>query len=231
MKLRAISLTCMSLVFGLIFSVSILAADDLPEVTEEGLHLIKDSKLGVVYAKPGVDLGVYNRIWLVDATVAFKKNWKRDQNRTQTFKVNARDMERIKAELAELFSEVFAAKLTEGGYELATEAGDDVLIVRPAIVNLDVSAPDVRTASRSYQLTESAGEMTLYVELYDSVTSDIIAKAMDRQKDRERGFMQWQSKVSNKAAAKKILNNWADTLVNALAEAHSASGDADTDQQ
>jgi hypothetical protein len=221
----------MSLVFGLIFSVSILAADDLPEVTEEGLHLIKDSKLGVVYAKPGVDLGVYNRIWLVDATVAFKKNWKRDQNRTQTFKVNARDMERIKAELAELFSEVFAAKLTEGGYELATEAGDDVLIVRPAIVNLDVSAPDVRTASRSYQLTESAGEMTLYVELYDSVTSDIIAKAMDRQKDRERGFMQWQSKVSNKAAAKKILNNWADTLVNALAEAHSASGDADTDQQ
>jgi hypothetical protein len=221
----------MSLVFGLIFSVSILAADDLPEVTEEGLHLIKDSKLGVVYAKPGVDLGVYNRIWLVDATVAFKKNWKRDQNRTQTFKVNARDMERIKAELAELFSEVFAAKLTEGGYELATEAGDDVLIVRPAIVNLDVSAPDVRTASRSYQLTESAGEMTLYVELYDSVTSDIIAKAMDRQKDRERGFMQWQSKVSNKAAAKKILNNWADTLVNALAEAHSASGDADADQQ
>ena len=231
MNFRVISSSFMCLVLGLAFSVSISAADDIPEVTVEGLHLVKDTDLALVYAKPDADLGVYNRVWLVDATVAFKKNWQRDQNRSMPFKVRPQDMERMKFGIAELFREVFTEKLTENGYDLASEAAEDVLIVRPAIVNLDVRAPDVKSATRTYQMAESAGEMSLYVELYDSVTSDILAKAMDRRKDRERGYLEWQGRVRNRAVAKKILNIWADALVGALNEAHSVTDDADEAQQ
>ena len=77
----------------------------------------------------------------MDAGVSFEKNWQRDQNRSYSHKVSAKDMERIKAELAELFNEVFTEKLQEAGHDLTNEVADDVLIVRPAIVNLNVKAP------------------------------------------------------------------------------------------
>lgn len=208
---------------GLLASFSTLAELDLPEITEEGLHKLEGTGLAVVYAKPGVDLSVYNRILLLDAAVAFKKNWQRDQNRSKSIRVNANDMERIQTRLAEMFREVFTEKLSAAGYELTVERAEDVLIVRPAIVNLDVSAPDVSTAGRSYQLTASAGEMTLYLELYDSVTNDLLGKAMDFKRDRQPGgYIRWQTRASNRAAASKILNGWADVLVGALEEAHNS---------
>ena len=213
-----------SMMFGVLASFSTQADQELPAVTEEGLHLIKDSKLAVVYAKPEVDLSVYSRVMLVDAGVAFKKNWQRDQNRSNRFKVKTKDMERIQRDLAELFRQVFAEQLSAGGYELADERAEDVLVVRPAIVNLDVYAPDVSSPSRTYQITTSAGEMTLYIELYDAPTMDLLAKAMDRRRDRDTGFATWQSKVSNRAAARRILKDWADVLVQALDNAHGAAG-------
>ena len=204
------------LLLGLGLSYSIQAGDDLPEVTEEGLHKLKDTV-------PDADLSVYGRVKLLEPSVAFKKNWQRDQNRGPSVKVRTSDMESIKSGVAELFMEVFTEELAEGGYELTDEAGGDVLLVRPAIVNLDITAPDVSSPGRSYQFSESAGEMTLYLELYDSETSAIIAKAMDRKRDRERGYMQWQTRVTNTQAAKRIMKSWASTLREALDEAHAAS--------
>jgi hypothetical protein len=215
----------LSAVAGLALSLSAAASDDLPEITVEGLHKLKDTNLGLVYALPEADLGVYQRIKLLEPSVAFKKNWQRNQNRSYTFKVRTSDMEEIKANLAELFMEVFTEELTAGGYELTEEVGEDVLLVRPAIVNLDITAPDTNTPNRTYQFSESAGEMTLYVELYDSETSSLIAKAMDRKRDREKGYMQWQNRVSNTQAAKRILKSWAVTLREALDEARSATSD------
>jgi hypothetical protein len=219
MKLKCIKSTVSGLIVGLVLSASAAAKDDFPEVTKDGLRKIADTELSLVYAKDGVDLGVYDKVWLADATIAFKKNWKRDQNRNSSARVSTSDMERIKTQLAELFLEVFTEKLTGAGHELVSAAGEDVLVVRPAILNLDVSAPDIRSTGRNYQLTESAGEMTLYIELYDSATGDHLVTALDRQADRRGSNFQWQTKASNRAAAKKMIGSWADTLIAALADA------------
>ena len=77
-------------------------AADPPDVTVEGLHRVEDSRLGLVYVRPGAELGSYRRILLGDVSVAFRKNWLRDQNRGAT-RIRPSDVERIKAELAELF--------------------------------------------------------------------------------------------------------------------------------
>jgi hypothetical protein len=71
---------------------------------------------------------------------------------------------------------------------------------------------------RSY--AESAGEMTLYIELYDSVTDDLIGKALDRKRDRKTGYFQWHNRVTNRAAANRILKEWAKVLKEGLDEAH-----------
>ncbi len=195
-------------------SVTAIAKDkkELPEYTVEGLKRIENPKnLAIVYAEPGADLSQYDRVYLVEPYVAFKKNWQRDQNRG-TIKVRTSDMDRIKVNVKELFMEVFTEELEKGGYELANERAEDVLIVKPAIIDLDVNAPDIMSAGRSNTYTDHAGSMTLYLELYDSETDDLLAKALDPKADRRAGFMQWQTGPANRAAAKRMMQPWAEAL-------------------
>ena len=221
--------------FGILIKIMVLfslvvtgnhavAQEPVPEVTVEGLQLIKDSNLTLVYAEPGIDLRQYSKINLDDAYIAFRKNWRRDQNRHHPQKVNAKDMARMKAELSSLFREVFSRTLLEGGYELVTERAEDVLLIKPAIINLDVFAPDTMDANRGSSFSETTGEMTLYLELYDSVTDDLIAKALDRNEDRRTGYFQWQNRVTNRAAANRILQVWANVLKQGLDEARGING-------
>jgi len=241
--------------FGILIKIMVLfslvvtanhavAQKPVPEVTVEGLQLIKDSNLALVYAEPGIDLRQYSKINLDDAYIAFRKNWQRDQNRHHPQKVNAKDMARMKAELSSLFREVFSRTLLEGGYKLVTERAEDVLLIKPAIINLDVVAPDTMEkvregetgnrsrdwpgppgtgreaglghANRGNSYSETTGEMTLYLELYDSVTDDLIAKALDRKIDRKTGYFQWQNRITNRAAANRILQVWANVLKEGL---------------
>ena len=220
------------LILSALLSLTVTAAhakkkQELPEVTADGLHRVPDSKLAIVYAEPGADLGPYNRVSILQAHVAFKKNWARDQRSSsaQPLRINSRDIEKIKDNLSAEFHEVFKNALTEAGYEVTDEVADDVMIVRPAIINLDVNAPDTMSAGRSTTFTSSAGEMTLYIELYDSVSGDIIAKALDRRFDRNSGIYTWTNSVTNRAAANRILKGWAGVLVDALNEAKSYDAD------
>jgi hypothetical protein len=159
---------------------------------------------------------------ILDPYVAFKKNWERDQRRSaaSSLRLTSKDIENIKTKLAEEFRLVFTEVLEDGGYPVVETAGDDVLLVRPAIINLDVTAPDVPRAGRTTSYVSSAGEMTLYVELYDSVTGDLIAKALDRRADGyNNSFYTWSNSVTNKAAAERIIKGWANILLEALKEA------------
>ncbi len=184
MKSVKVSLFITSLVVAALVASPVWAKKDLPAVNEEGMELVKDTRMTTIYADAGADLGIYKRIWLEDASVAFKKNWQRDQNRytrSASMRVRDSDVERIQQDVASLFREVFTAELVKGGYELVEDAGEDVLIAKPAIVDLDVIAPDLQTAQRSKTYSESAGEMTLVLELYDSLTHDKIVTVRDRK--------------------------------------------------
>ena len=201
---------------------AIAKQEELPQITEDGLHRVADSKMAIVYAEPGADLAQYERIQLMDAYVAFKKNWARDQRSKSAdrLSVTSNDVEKIKTDLAKEFQEVFRKTLEDGGYEIVDESGEDVLLVRPAIINLDVNAPDTMSAGRSRSYTSTAGEMTLYIEIYDSITGDLLAKALDRKADTARqGYYTWTNSVTNKTAAKRILQGWAEILLDALNEA------------
>ena len=190
------------------------ADDELPQTTPDGLELLSGTKVRAAYAKPGATLEPYTKVALVDCYVAFHKDWERDYNRDASFerRVDADDMEKIKSALAEEFRKVFTEELEEGGYEVVDDTGDDVLVVRPALYNLEVTAPDITTASRSHTYVTSAGSMTLYMELYDSVTGDIIAKVIDPQASDRGSFGFEANRVTNKAEADRILRKWAGLL-------------------
>lgn len=210
-------------------SFATLAKDkkEIPEYTVEGLKLVPDTKnIALVWAEPGANLSQYERVYLVEPYVAFKKNWQRDQNRSLGMKVRTNDMDRIKIRVKELFMEVFTEELEKGGYTLATERAEDVLIVKPAIIDLNVNAPDIQSAGRTNTYTTSAGSMTLYMELYDAETDDLLAKAMDPTADRDSGFMQWQTGPANRAAGKRMMKPWAEALRKGLDRAKQETGES-----
>lgn len=199
------------------------AEEMAPQWTTDGLELVDKSRRGEIYADPDIDWTVYTEIILDRPTVAFRKNWQRDQNRYQKFKVRNDDMERIKSELADLFEEVFTKELTEnGGYVMGESNADQVMRLSPHIVDLDVYAPDTRTATRTTSYTESAGRMTLKLSIQDSVTGDTIATVSHRQEAPRRGYYQWTNSVTNRAEARRMLEKWAKDLRERLDEARTS---------
>ncbi len=198
------------------------AQDEATEQSYDGLTLVPDSKVGVAYLDEGADLSVYSKILILDCYVAFRKDWAKDHRRTGSLvSVTAHDMERIKQDTANLFRDVFAETLSEDdGYEIVNTPGPDVLLVRPAIIDLDVEAPDT-DMGRTRTFTATAGSATLYIELFDSMTGDIIARAADRQTVQSAGgFVSYTNRVTNRTDARRMLSKWAGLLRDKLDELH-----------
>jgi hypothetical protein len=204
----------------------------LPEVSHDGLHLQKDTKLAAVYLKPGATLDQYDKVAILDCFVSFKKNWQRDYNEDVIGlgqRVSDKDADAIKKRVAKEFKDVFTKELeTKGGYQVVDNAAQDVLVLRPAIINLVVTDPDTMSPGMSRTFVSSAGQMTLYLELYDSVTSDIIARIIDPEAARDDGIAQMGGRVANKAAADRIMRRWADVLRSHLGELQKATSDTKT---
>jgi hypothetical protein len=202
---------------------------DAPAITVDGLHKVPDSPFGLVYVDPDADLSGYDRFLLVDVQVAFKKDWQKEINRVKPYSVTPAEMQKMKAGLSGIFMEIFSDELQTSGFVLTDEQAEDVLIIRPAILDLNVNSPDTG-AGLTRNLTESVGDMTLYLELRDSLTGDILAKALDFQVDRSRVTTFMRDRTRNEIAARQILTEWAQILVNGLNEAktvHSGSRVAD----
>lgn len=213
-----VAVSCMSL------PLAVLADKKKPpEVDSNGLHLVHDSELRIAYKLPEADLSVYTKVILLDAYVAFRKDWLRDQRHQSIdpLAISKKDMETLKERVAKEFHAEFTKELEKKGYPVVdrTETGPDVILVRPAIINLNIEAPDVGMASTHRYFVRSAGQMTLYAELYDSHTSQMIAKVVDPEADdRYAGTGIRANRVTNKEAADLIIRKWADTLASHLHE-------------
>ena len=190
-----------------VLSASIAAAGDgLPAVTPDGLHLIPDTKFTAIYAQPDTDLSQYARIYLLEPQVNFVKDYKRKQNAMTPNSVTDADMENIRKTLASVFMEEFKQELqNNAGYVLVEGVAEDVLVVRPAILDLDVISPETARSRNTRSAIASAGQMTLYMELIDSVSGDTLVKALDHKFDRSRVQINIRDSDRNEAAARKIL--------------------------
>jgi hypothetical protein len=193
------------------------ADESFPATTPDGLQLRKSTSHSAVYVKPGATFSQYKRLALLDCYVDFAKDWARNYNQDQpglAGQVRPSDMDRIKSDLAAEFRKVFTEELqTKGGYAITQDQAADVLVLRPAILNLVVNAPDLMTASMSATVVSSAGQMTLYLEFWDAPSRTLLARAIDNEVDQGMGGLpEAGGRVSNTVAADRILRRWADQL-------------------
>ena len=228
MRARNIGLlACAVATLALASIPAVQAKEAPPETTPEGLVLLKSTKSRISYVKPGATFTQYNRVAILDPLVEFEKDWQKDYNssrRSLEGRVSDADVERMKAGLAAEFKKVFTDELqNKGGYQVVTTAAPDVLVLRPALLNVEVSAPDLMTAGINATVVRSAGQMTLFLELWDSSTNTLLARVMDAAADND-AFAKQANRVTNTQAADEILRSWAHELRGRLDEVKGKSG-------
>lgn len=200
------------------------AQPNLPQTTAEGLVRVDSQRIEALYHDPDADLTHYTAVRALAPQVKFKKNWLRDQNRGSMRRVTHSDMEEIRTDVAAVLTEVFAAELEkQDRFQVVTEAGEDVLDLQVAVIDLDVNAPDVNTISNIRTFTKSAGTATLIIEMEDSMSGDLLVVAADRREARDNLHLQWATKTSNSAEARRLFKRWADLLIAALREVPTAA--------
>ncbi|HIG43112.1 MAG: DUF3313 family protein [bacterium] len=220
-KMFAVLLTAVAVVAIFSFTVN---SEDPPTISHDGLHLDEDSGRSIIYVKPDADFSVYDQFLMLDAYVAFKKNWVRN-TKVAGRRISNKDLERIKAEAAELLYESFKEELDEnGGYRFVEAADDNVMIMRPALIDLEITAPDLMQGGRTTQYVASAGAATIYLELYDSVSGEILARIVDRRSMRDYGVAQWANRASNRADAKRMFKRWGQLLREGMDEQRKEAG-------
>jgi hypothetical protein len=197
-------------------SSTALAAKE-PPAEWDGLKRVASSKVDHLYKRPEATLSGYDAVKLDPILVEFDKNW--DPNRgggSLQSRVSDADMEKIKQNLANAFKEVFTDELSKGGYKVVDQDGQNVLRVSAAIANLYITAPAKVTSQNIRTYTTETGRMTLVAELRDSVTNQLLARAVDTQQGRETHNFQITTGAANYASASAALTKWAGDLVAGL---------------
>jgi hypothetical protein len=193
----------------------------------DGLVRKTGTRLGAVFVKPDAEIPAYRYVKLDPVEVSFARNWDPNRGgRSQINRLDAGDIAAIQAGLADQFREIFREELAAGGYQLVDEAGPDTLRVTAAIVDLYISAPDTMTGGRSRTYTANAGRMTLVAELRDSVTGEILARAVDARSARNAGGFGITNRVTNTADARRVIRIWARALRQGLDELYGRAGAA-----
>ena len=219
MTRHRLSVTAAALMGALNFSAA-LGAENLSP-SWDGLVPVQSKRLDAVYLMPDADFRPYTKVMFDPVEVALKKNWLRDYNRTvsdlsgQVSKVDVlRGFETIRTG----FTDIFAKAFSDAGYQVVTTPGPDVLRVRTGVMNLSVTAPDVRPGN-SRTFSRDAGEATLILEARDSETGAVMGRAVDRRFAGDNiSSRMMRNSVTNRADFSRLFADWAKTSVDGLTE-------------
>lgn len=206
----------------LVLSAALLAgcAAGAPKTEWDGLVRQPGTRLDAVFVRPDTEgeIAAFRSVMLDPVSVSFARDFDPNRGtRSLTRRVNADDLIAIQENLATLFREVFREELVAGGYELVETPGPDTLRVTAAIVDLFINAPDTAMGpTRTY--TASAGRMTLVMELRDSVSGELLARAVDRRTSRGADAWTISNRMTNTAEARQAFRTWAAALRRGLDE-------------
>jgi hypothetical protein len=183
------------------------------EVTPDGLVRVPSRSVGGVYRAPGAPFIQYKRFIVEPLTVDFVKNWRKRHP-----EVSDREVRRMRDEAARIFAEEFTEVIVkEGGYGMADVPGEDVLLLAPALTELDVPAPEndlVETRS----LSPRRPSMTLTGELRDAATGKLVGRIIVIEPGERYGIneMRLANRVTNAHELSVVFSKWIRMLREAL---------------
>ena len=182
------------------------------EFTADGLQRIGDSAMAKAWIKPEADLSGYTKIMLMPAGMTFKET-KGSWRSSTEFPLTEQQKQGLKDTLREAFVEELGKSKR---YAITDQPGEGVLQVRGAVLDV-VSHVPPEPIGRGAVVLKSIGTATLVVELRDSMSEELLARAVDRR-TASSSFPRRSNSVSNRYEVSNAAHRWASQLRKQLDE-------------
>jgi len=148
--------------------IVLLVASGCVQTTVESYRKVPDSRADSAFIQPGVDFSRYRKLQPVPLEIYYYEG---------EVEPHPEDLARVR----QIFRKAFLSAIGDD-YELVEEPGPDVLGVRASLVDLELS-PAIGTlpvSGRAAALVAN-GQLTFFMELTDSETGKVLARAGDSE--------------------------------------------------
>jgi hypothetical protein len=182
------------------------------EVIMGNLHRVDGARAAVAFVDPEVDFSQYHSFWIRDLQldeVKIVQPPRELSSRSREWVLDDQDKE----QLARWYKEAMEKELQQGGYPMANEPGEGVLILTAAITRIEPTAPkdDFKSrTNRSGYVTGGAGRIYIAAQFNDGADGKILA-ALEDASD---GMQSWgmNNRVTNGADVRRRFSSWARQL-------------------
>ena len=188
-------------------------------VSFDGLHEIDNSRADIAWAVPDIDLSGYTSILPVSLGIEYTEV----ANKANTAVTRAQRGpyfidDKARAEFESLVGEIFMEELQKSDrFRVVDERGPNTLIVAGGLLDVTSQVPPTKVGSSSRIYLSSIGDATLVLEIRDSETNRILARAIDRRAAEPIGSsFQTSNSVSDSAEIRRLIRYWATGLREAL---------------
>lgn len=189
------------------------------EVTFDGLNRIDNSAFREAWADPDIDWSRYSKIMAGGAFFEFravkKTSGSQRQLSSQTeFWIDDKAREKLEEEVTAIFKEELGKSKR---FTMTDTPGPDVLIISGGLHDI-VSRVPPELVGRGEIYLSSVGEATLILKAVDSMSGEVIARAVERRKaERSGGTVAIvSSPVMTWAEVRRLARIWASKLRNGL---------------
>jgi len=152
----------------------------LPATTDEGLRRLDHGRFAVALARPGSSFSNYHALRFEYSGIHYRTppGPAADWGRLSNYPMPDETMARLMAGLEEIFSEAVQRDLA---WQTAAEPGPGVLLARITLLDLVLTSPLRNLAGDTDNWSSSLGSFTLVVDLVDTETGVLIARAAERR--------------------------------------------------
>ncbi len=193
------------------------------EVTFDGLVRVDNSAFERAWVDPTIDLAGYSKIMAGGARFEYRAVRDVESARRSSateFPISEQGKQRLQADAEEIFLEELAKSRH---FELVSEPGPDVLLIRGAMLDI-VSRVPPDIVGRGEIYIDRVGEATLVLELVDSMSDETLARAAERGAAQSAGRTGMRSStVTARAESRRLFRRWAVKLREGLDAFHEAS--------
>ncbi len=188
------------------------------EVTFDGLHVIDNSAFKQAWADPDIDFSRYTKIMPGGAFFEYRAVKKTSSNsRASMSDTEFWISDENRAKLEEEVSNVFDVELAKSTrFTITDTPGPDTLIIVGGLHDVMSRVPPERVGRSDVYLSD-IGAATLILQVSDSMSGEVIARAVERSAaGGQSGMAMRSSPAQTWAEVRRLARRWATKLVEGL---------------
>jgi hypothetical protein len=203
-------------------SSHVIDAGPEAQISYDGLVRVDSSRVENFWARPDIDYASYTKIVLADPEIEFRAPSRSDTvgGSTEEFPLSEADQQSLVLTVKGIFLE----ELADNRYfTFVEDRGPDVLTLDVRLLDFVALVPKrIDPDDPSFVYFSSAGEMTLVVEAHDSITGEILARAVERRAAGIAAEGIHSSRRNGWAEINPLARHWAEIIRERLDQIHEA---------